>query len=188
MKILLLKDVVSIAKQGLIAYIDWDKYDISPEIIQANCSVGEGDFVRLSPCFKDPYLGQTINQLTSRVGFNCVIKSLDWETGRVDLDVNRAYPGYYILPSSENNYSGKVFESATLDESPSDFVARKVDQHLRKHENHLINDWLDPVNPQIPPLEVLPTEEMQVIFVYLITLQIKGYPLHSQQQKAIAQG
>ncbi|WP_158409474.1 AAA domain-containing protein [Gloeocapsa sp. PCC 73106] len=183
---LLLKNVELTANQGLIADIDWAKYDVSAEIVETNCSFEGGSFVRVSPCFEDPHLGQSFNQLTSGVGFNCIVKSIDWEGGKVILDINKAHPNYYVLPSARNNKSGLVFDYATIDENPSDFVAQKVDKRLGQNNHHFINYWLDPVNPQIPPLGVLPNTEMEVYQEYLERLRIKGYPLHFQQKRAIA--
>ncbi|MGB3511356.1 MAG: hypothetical protein WBA93_19395 [Microcoleaceae cyanobacterium] len=47
----------------LTAEINLAPYNITPELLQGNCTINVGSFVRLSPCTENPYQGQTINQL-----------------------------------------------------------------------------------------------------------------------------
>ncbi|MGK7875375.1 MAG: AAA domain-containing protein [Xenococcaceae cyanobacterium] len=172
----------------LTANIDLDNYDLSSEVVQANCTIEEGAFVRVSPCYEDPHRGQSFKQLTTGIGFNCIVRSINWQQGTVELDVNGARAGYYILSSSGKKQSGIVFPHASLDESPSDFVARRVDPHLTQSLTHFVNQWFEPTDPQIPPLEPIDNNKIEIYQTYLETLLIKGYPLHCQQITAILEG
>jgi hypothetical protein len=190
-KTLILKDIILDNTRGnnqryLIATIDFERCDLAPEVMATNCTLEEGSFVRLSPCPEDLQRGQTLKQLTKGIGFNGIISSIDWGNGVVILEINNARPGYYILPTSAKRDAGLVFPYATLDESLSDFVAQRVDPHLNSQRHGFINQWLDPTDPQIPPLEVI--ADLEPYHDFLETLSIDGYPLHRQQKAAILQG
>ncbi|MDY7004925.1 MAG: PD-(D/E)XK nuclease family protein [Cyanobacteriota bacterium] len=116
----------------LTAEINLDEYNITSELLQANCTIGEGSFVRLSPCSENPHQGQTINQLLPD-GSTCFVEAIDWDSGEIELSVRQTKrPGIYQLRGSffgqgEDIYGEDIYNYATLDESPSDFVAGRVD-------------------------------------------------------------
>ena len=45
-------------------------------------------------------MSQTLGQIT-RAAVTCVLRSLDWDDGRVELDVIRARDSAYVFPSAE---------------------------------------------------------------------------------------
>ncbi len=57
--------------------VNIDRYNITSEVLQANCTIDVGSFVRLSPSSDDPHQGQTINQLFAG-GSTCVIEPI-WD-------------------------------------------------------------------------------------------------------------
>nr|WP_293096082.1 AAA domain-containing protein [Okeania sp. SIO2F4] len=142
----------------LTAEINLDGYSITPELLQANCTIDEGSFVRLSPCSENPHKGQTINQLL-RGGSTCIVNEINWETKLIELSPIFSQSDRYKLFS--NSYSNRnqeqIFTNATLDESPSDFIAGKVDEKLQNTQGNHVCRWLAPENPQIPP-QIIPLE------------------------------
>ncbi len=177
----------------LTATIYLDNYEINPEVIKANCTIEEGSFVRVTPCFDNPHKGQTIKQLTSGVGFTCAVERIDWGSGLIKLKVIHSKQNRYQLPGSGRKDTGLVFEFATLDESPSDFVAHRVDTKLNTNQNHHVYQWFDPTNPRIPEQVIPPADELNIYQNYLESLRLKrgngsDEPLHSNQIEAIIKG
>lgn len=136
-------------KWELIAHINLEDFDIDPDTFAANCSFSEGDFVRVTPCSEDPTAGQRLGQLRYE-GSTCVLRLIDWTALNVVLDIIPMRSDRYRL-SSASHPEGLVFDYATIDESPSDFVAQRVEDALLKNNRAPINQWLDPLNPAIPP-------------------------------------
>ena len=67
--------------------------------LEARCQFGPGAFARLSPWNGDPKQGQAVGQLTSAVGRTCVVREIDWKTGRVTA--RRHVRGRRPLPAVE---------------------------------------------------------------------------------------
>lgn len=97
-----LSNVVCLGNNRLRATIDLNSYDITPETLQANCTIGQGSFVRVTPGFSDPHRGQTIRQLLSG-GSTCVVESINWQTGRIELAVRQARQNRYQLGGHTNS-------------------------------------------------------------------------------------
>ncbi|MGD1717400.1 AAA domain-containing protein [Dapis sp. BLCC M172] len=174
----------------LTAEINLDGYSITPELLQANCTIDEGSFVRLSPCSENPYQGQTINQLL-RGGSTCIVNEINWETKQIELSPIFSKSDRYKLFS--NSYSNinqeQIFPNATLDESPSDFVAGRVDDKLQNTQGNHVCRWLAPENPQIP-LQISPSEhdlEKYQNFLNSLPLQ-NNKKLDNKQIEAIING
>ncbi|NES89883.1 hypothetical protein [Okeania sp. SIO2B9] len=135
----------------LTAEINLDEYNITSELLQGNCTIDEGSFIRLSPCYENPYQGQTIAQLL-RGGSTCFVEVIDWNSGKIELEVRQTKtPGIYQLPGRFFRDGEDIYDYATLDESPSDFVAGRVDEKLQNTQGNHVCQWLAPENPQIPP-------------------------------------
>ncbi|MGD1703116.1 AAA domain-containing protein [Dapis sp. BLCC M229] len=145
------KNIVANGNNKLTAEINLDGYNITYELLQANCTIEEGSFVRLSPCAENPHQGQTINQLL-RGGSTCIVNEINWETKYIELSPIFSQSDRYKLFS--NSYSNRnqeqIFSTATIDESPSDFIAGKVDEKLQNTQGNHVCRWLAPENPQIP--------------------------------------
>lgn len=149
--------VKNVVSQGnkLTAKINFDKYSITSEILQANCTIDVGSFVRLSPSSDHPHQGQTINQLFAG-GSTCVVEVIDWDSGEIELAVRQTRsPDRYQLRGRFFQNEEDIYDYATIDESPSDFVAGRVDQTLQNSQGNHICQWFAPQNPQIPPQTAL---------------------------------
>lgn len=154
--------ITNVHSQGnniLTAEINLDQYNIITEVLQANCTIDIGSFVRLSPSSDDPYQGQTINQLL-RGGSTCIVNLIDWNTKRIELLVMFSKPNCYQLFSNSHTEVEQIFQNATLDESPSDFVAGRVDRQLQNSQGNYVYQWLAPENPQIPNQESVPASKL----------------------------
>ncbi len=143
-------NVVSQGNNRLIAEINLDEYNIPSKVLQANCTIEQDSFVRISPSSDDPHRGQTINQLLYG-GSTCVVEEINWDTNQIYLSVIPGESKRYQLYSKHYADLTQVFQKATLDESPSDFVAGRVDQKLQDSQGNHVCQWLAPQNPQIPP-------------------------------------
>jgi hypothetical protein len=143
-----ISDVVLHGNNRLTATINLDGHDIEYEGFKANCTLGEGSFVRLSPCSDDPHKGQTLRQLLYG-GSTCKVEQIDWDNRQVVLSVIPMDSDRYRLYSKAYSDEPEVFSNATLDESPSDFVSGRVDDRLRVGLGTYVYQWFDPENPQI---------------------------------------
>lgn len=156
------KNVVSQGNNRLIAEINLDTYNINREVLQANCTIDVGSFVRLSPSSGDPHKGQTINQLFAG-GSTCVIEAIDWDSGEIELAVRqtRSLADRYQLRGRFFSNGEDIYDYATIDESPSDFVAGRVDQKLQNSQGNPVCQWLAPQNPHIPPQNTLLASDLE---------------------------
>lgn len=128
--------------------------------LEARCQFGPGSFARLSPWNGDPKQGQAVVQLTSAVGRTCVVRAVDWTSGRVTLDALYAEEDRYLLSSGASRKAETLFERgyATLDENVSDYVAGRVDVRLQRPSP--VYGWFDPVAPHPPLVAALPDDEV----------------------------
>lgn len=131
------------------ADINLQGYDISLHSLSARSTIAQDSWVRVSRCSNEPDRGQTIGQLT-RAGKNCRVLGIDWESGEVRLAAMYMQASRYIFPSYVDREAGEVFDYATIDESPSDFVGGKVERRLRSGDGSHVYQWFDPENPQVP--------------------------------------
>ena len=146
----------------LIAQLDLDRYELTTEEQQSRSAIDVGSFVRISPYSGEPERGQTIGQLL-RGGRTCRIEALDWMTGRIVLEQITSRSSRYILQSFPSRQPERVWEYATIDESPSDFVAGRVDQRLTSGYGPHAAQWFDPLNPQVPDQSALPPDRLRTI-------------------------
>lgn len=172
----------------LTAEIHLDGYNITAEALQANCTIEQRSFVRLSPCFDDSHQGQTINQLLYG-GSTCVVKEINWDTKQIELSVIPGNSNRYQLYSKSYKDVTQVFQKATLDESPSDFVSGRVDQKLQSSQGNHICKWLAPQNPQISPQIALAASDLEKYRNLLQTLPLlNSKKLDDKQIVAVIDG
>ena len=143
------------ANRNLTARFNVAPFGLTPEELSLRSSIDEGSFVRLSPWSGDPDRGQTISQLL-RGGITCTVISVDWINGRITLSPMAQPASTYILASWKPNANAAVFDFATIDESPSDFVAGRVERRLRSGRGRHVYDWFEPEAPRIPDQPPLP--------------------------------
>jgi hypothetical protein len=186
--------VKEVSAQGLRveATLDPERFGRTLAELEALSSLGEGSFIRLSPAAEDPDRGQSISQLVS-AGKTCVIESIDWESGHVVLDARYYPPSTYVLPSYIGGKdAGALFDFATLDESPSDFVAGTVEARLLAQAAHPVCSWLDPTQPTTPSQQPLPAARYQrleqLAAVEFIKSGAETFALAPDQQEAALEG
>lgn len=128
------------------ATIDLENYGITAETLSARSRIREGSFVRIIVCSDDPNRGQTVNQLL-RAGSTGTIEAINWDSLQITLSIIPSFQSTrYILHShSEPNW-----DSATIDENVTDFVAGTVENALQTADDPASFTWLDPTNPSVP--------------------------------------
>ncbi|MEA5575801.1 AAA domain-containing protein [Anabaena sp. UHCC 0451] len=181
------KNVVFQGNNKLTAEISFDGYNITSEVLQANCTIAQDSFVRLSPSSDDPHKGQTINQLLYG-GSTCVVKEINWDNKQIELSV---IPGqsqrYQLYSKSYQGITTQVFQNATLDESPSDFVAGRVDQKLQNSQGNHVCQWLAPQNQQeniqIPAQTPILPNDLEQYENLLQTLSLPNNKILDDKQK-----
>jgi len=159
--------------------------------LEARCQFGPGSFARLSPWNGDPKQGQAVGQLTSAVGRTCVVREIDWTTGRVTLDAMYAEEDRYLLSSGASKKAEVLFERgyATLDENVSDYVAGRVDARLQRPSH--VYGWFDPVEPRPPAVAPLPDAEVANLLRLLDTFVLPPagvFPASPDQARAAVEG
>jgi hypothetical protein len=155
------QNVVQLDNNRMVAELDLDRYELSTDELQSRTAIDVGTFVRVSPHSGEPQRGQTIGQLL-RGGRTCVVRALDWTSGRIALQLLPGRPSRYTLQSFGFD-SGPVWDYATIDESPSDFVSGRVDGRLTSGRGPHAAQWFDPLNPQVPEQATLPSQLLQDI-------------------------
>jgi AAA domain/PD-(D/E)XK nuclease superfamily len=181
-------DVFSNGNGDLSATINLDGFDIDIAALRNRCSIAEGSFVRLSPADSDPRRGQTFGQLM-RGGRTCRVDSISWDTGQVTLKALYIPASRYMLFSSGANETGNLFDAATIDESPSDFVAGRVEQRLQSGRGTHVFDWFDPEDPRIPEAVALEPDNLAQTERMLRSFTLpSGRPLADDQIASILDG
>jgi hypothetical protein len=172
----------------LTAEINLDEYNITPEVLQANCTIDVGSFIRLSPSSNDPYQGQTIGQLL-RGGSTCVVEGIDWNTHQIELSTIFSRSNRYQLFSNSYRDAEQVFDNATIDESPSDFVAGRVDRKLEETQENHVYQWLNPENPEIIQQTSISENDLEQYQNLLQTLPLpNSKKLDDKQIEAVIDG
>ncbi len=149
------RNVRSDSDRNLIADFDVAPFGLTAKELSRRSSVDEGSFVRLSPRDGNPDRGQTIRQLLNG-GITCTVVAVDWINGEIALSPMFQPQSTYILGSWKPNADAEVFDFATVDDSPSDFVAGRVEQRLRTGRGRHVYDWFEPEAPRIPVQPPLP--------------------------------
>jgi hypothetical protein len=184
-----LRDIRSPLPNQIVATIDLAGYDLDLAGLRARCSIGEGSFVRLTPCSPDPRRGQTIGQLL-RAGKTCRVDAIDWDSGSVQVTAMWMRTSTrYVLGSYGTREPGDVFDYATIDESPSDFVAGEVEDRLLAGQGTHAFRWFDPESPEIPDRPALTPVDMAFYERLLTTLPLAaGVGIAPDQRRAVIEG
>jgi hypothetical protein len=181
-----LRDLVHVGGNLVRAAIDLEGFDSDPAALQA--SWAEGAWSRVTIRGEDPERGQTLRQLT-HAGMTGQITSIDWAAGTVDIEARGGRKATrYVLRSSGPDFMGDK-EFATLDSSPSDFVAGHVETRLVDHDVAPAVSWLDPITPHVPDAPEPDGEELTGIENVVRSLRpSRGLPLADAQVEAIMRG
>jgi AAA domain len=181
------RDIVQLDDGLMIAELDLDRYELSAAELQSRAAIGVGSFVRISPHGGQPQRGQTIGQLL-RGGRTCRVEMLDWASGRIELQLIPGRLGRYVLQSFGFEI-GPVWDYATIDESPSDFVAGRVDARLTSGRGLYAAQWFDPLNPQVPDQTALPGDLLEAIRTACESADLgAGIRLSQDQVEAVIAG
>lgn len=185
-----LRDIICDDK-FLIGHIDTSNFDTSLDELSSRSVIHESAFARLIPYNGDPNSPQSISQL-QRLGSTCVVESLDWDTGQIVMSIlpmKNDSVDRFRLPSFSNYKRGHKINFATLEESPSDYVAYRVATRLEKVNNSSIYRWFDPLSPRIPEQSRLSQKEEEVISQTLLDIRFEnGFRLSNDQRNAVISG
>ncbi|MDJ1170521.1 AAA domain-containing protein [Roseofilum sp. BLCC_M154] len=175
-------NVRSTQSNQLTAEINLDRYNITPEVLQANCTIDVGSFIRVTPASDNPHQGQTLNQLFAG-GSTCVVEDINWNNGRIVLAIRQKRGGdRYQIRGRFYDREEDVYTFATIDESPSDFVAGKVDQKLQNSRGNHVCQWLAPQKPQIPAQTPVSESNLKLYRNLLETLPLANSKKLDQKQ------
>lgn len=123
---------------------------IAPEIVGLDLAAlerryanGAGSFVRLMPWSGDAAHAADLNG-----AFTCVIDSINWQTGQVQLSPQRPVPGaHYRLFNAP--MEGRPF--GLLELSATDYVAPRVEARLSTTRGGHVDAWFDLSQPTVTP-------------------------------------
>ncbi len=185
------RNVRAEADRTLVADFDTASFGLTPGEISLRTSMDAGSFVRLSPRTGEVMRGQTLRQLTHG-GSTCVIDSVDWDAGVVRMSALYSNGGTYVLVSRSPQPGETMFEFASLDESPSDFVAGNVEGRLASGRGSHVFEWFEPSRPRIPALPSIPPARMERISALLTSWQVPhalaSSSLNGDQADAVRDG
>ena len=153
--------------------------------LESRFTLEPGDFVHVAPA-DDPEKPQKTGDILSR-GFTAVVKELNWTKGWVTLNLVSSPPSDpYIPKGARPNGKGSL---ATMDLSPADYVAKRVDKVLSgllegALAGKLLDRWFDLERPELPPVKESPSLLERAKKV----LEALGPILNEAQQRAILEG
>jgi hypothetical protein len=135
-------------QHGITVQIDPTGYSVDIDRLRFSSVFGEGSFIRLTPCSENPTEGQRLSALIND-GWTCRIARIGWDSREIELSpIPAPQESRYVLPSRTWGNVG-VFQHATIDDSVTDFVAKRVDEHLSTTPQTDIYDWFHPEHPEV---------------------------------------
>lgn len=170
-KTIAVRNVRAEADRTLVADFDTASFGLTPGEISLRTSIDAGSFVRLSPRSGEIMRGQTLRQLTLG-GSTCLVDTVDWESGVMRMKALYSSGGTYVLVSRSPHPGESVFDFASVDESPSDFVAGNVEGRLANARGSHVFEWFEPSRPRIPALPPIPPARMERITALLTSWQV----------------
>jgi hypothetical protein len=181
-------DLQPLGNDRLLARINLDGHDITVGDLSERTSLSVGSYVRISPHSGDPGRGQTPGQLL-RNGKTCVISEIRWEQAQVELEVRITGQTRYLLQSFGVGGGAELWEHASIDESPSDFVAGKVEDRLVQGRGPHAARWFDPHQPDIPEQTPVDPAAQDRLREELSSVDLgQGHHLSPDQTAAILDG
>ncbi len=152
-----LKDVRLNDDGTLSADINLEPYQADLETLMATW--GEGEFVRLTVHSGAPDQGQSPRQLAKAAATGRLL-AIDWGKGEVRIETIFGRETHYVFGSCSADWAADAMRYATLDESPSDFVAGKVEQRLLQAAEKPAVHWLDPTAPEVPEAPAVDPDDL----------------------------
>lgn len=185
------RNVRSNAVGELVADFDLGPFGLTPGELSLRTAIDVEAFVRVSPRGGDPDRGQTFRQLLVG-GITCVVQRVNWENGTLTMSPLFSRETTYVLASRVPEPDEDVFDFATVDESPTDFVAGRVEARLRNGRGAHVYDWFEPEAPNIPaqpPLAPAWQQRIrQTIEAWQVPHPARPALLTEDQQRAILEG
>lgn len=185
------RNVRADATRTIVADFDVASFGLAPEEVSLRTSLDTGSFIRLSPRSGDVMRGQTLGQLT-RGGSTCVVEDVDWTAGVIRMVALFSAGATYVLQSSSPKPNEAMFDFASVDESPSDFVAGNVEVRLASARGSHVFEWFEPSRPRIPAQPPIPPARMDRITALLSTWQVPhslvSSSLNADQVGAVCDG
>jgi hypothetical protein len=185
------RNVRTEATRTILADFDVSSFGLTPQEVSLRTSIDTGSFVRLSPRSGDVMRGQTLGQLT-RGGSTCVVNDVDWAAGVIRMSALFSSGGTYVLQSSSPQPAEAMFDFASVDESPSDFVAGNVETRLANARGSHVFEWFEPSRPRIPTQPPIPPARMDRITALLSSWQVPhalaSSSLNADQADAVRAG
>jgi CRISPR/Cas system-associated exonuclease Cas4 (RecB family) len=185
---LLLTDLKKSSDKNLYqAKIKADTQGFTLKDLEARFTLGPGDFVRVAPA-DDPEKPQKTGDILSQ-GFTAAVEELNWTEGRVTLNpVPFLFPDRYVPKSIPPNGGWSL---ATMDPSPADYVAKRVDEVLSGlleggSAGKVLDRWFDLERPEVPPVKEDPSllERAEKVLEALVRKDV----LNESQKHAILEG
>nr|WP_238401635.1 AAA domain-containing protein [Altererythrobacter sp. C41] len=175
----------------IVADFDVASFGLTAGEVSQRTSIDAGSFVRLSPRSGDVMRGQTLRQLTLG-GSTCNVQSVDWDAGVIRMKAIYSANSTYILASRSPDANEDVFDFASVDESPSDFVAGTVENKLLTARARHVFEWFEPSRPRIPPIPPIPPTRQERISALLSSWQVPhpagSSSLNEDQADAVREG
>lgn len=171
------------------ARLDLERFGEDPRAFRDKCPLEQDSWVRLTPYEGDLDQGQAPHDLLYE-GATCRVLGIDYDQGRLMLEVVRSRPDRYRLVSRERE-DRAVQGFAVLDESMSDNVSGRVDDRLvgaMRLEAPRAATWFDILRPNIPPAEERPGDPVKGGEAILRRLSFDGHGLGEDQVEAIMEG
>ncbi|QLH75254.1 MAG: AAA family ATPase [Methanomassiliicoccales archaeon] len=185
------KDVQTIADESCGEYrfyakLDLERFGETTASFRDKMTVDLGSWVRLVPYDGDILAQQGLKDMLFG-GRTCMVEQLDLEKGTVVLKVMLLDGDRYRLPSLTPK-EGLFCQYATLDDSPSDMVAGRVEHRLLSAERSAVMSWFDMTSPMVPAFPELGPGACSRYEALLKDLEFDGVRLGDDQVKAILDG
>ncbi|MGH1574134.1 AAA domain-containing protein [Methylobacterium sp. P31] len=185
------RNVRSVATRMIVADFDVTAFGLTSEEVSLRTSIDVGSFIRLSPRSGDVTRGQTLRQLTHG-GSTCIVEDVDWAAGVIRMSALFNAGSTYVLQSSSPQPNEAIFDFASVDESPSDFVAGNVETRLASARGSHVFDWFEPSRPRVPAQLPIPPARMERITALLASWQVPhalaSSSLNADQAQAVIAG
>ncbi|GFH65748.1 hypothetical protein Srut_22620 [Streptomyces rutgersensis] len=183
-----LAGVESLGGGRLTATIVPAEYGLELEELRNRSPFQVGSMYRVNPCSEDIYRGQSIRQLR-KGGRTGTITAINWTTGEIEIEEFFNPESRYVLQGGYSRDPESVFDFATLDESPSDYVAGRVEGRLTTAVGSHVYPWLDPERPRVTPRPPLSPSENEKWKSVLEGIDFPGgFGLSSDQAQAVLEG
>lgn len=165
-----LTNITASGNRSFTAQIDPESYGTSLAALAENCRFHSSGFARLTPRPDAVEDAQSLG-LLHKHGVTCVLDDVDWDNGTVHLSpIPGPRPDQFCLSSIQLDPENPIWANATLDESPSGYVERRVHRRLDARLGTHVYSWFDPTTPTIPEQPAMDAQQRAIIDQVLAAL------------------